>query len=429
MQPLLIFALLAVTGPLSAQPLSLPEAQAKAVAVNPTLSRLRAKVEESRQRVSEAESGGNPRLDAYARSAYVTPEVGFATPNGSLPIVVHHNYAVGLVLEQAILTFGRLHWASQAAQLQTKSLEQEVTRQQQRLRYQVAIAYTRLQTARQTIEVAQTSLKARERLLSDLAVREKAGVSAKFELLVAEVARSQDEQRVVLAEQQSRLALTELQILLGLPRQTAVETVPLGELPSLDESPENALKVALQERAEVRAVAFAVEAAEAKVHLEESQSSPTLGLQSRFENRTSTAFQSNNQWSVGLEFRWPLFDGGLSAARTAQAQAVRQQMADSRRELEDQVRLEVESALVRWQTTKQNLSVAQRTYKSAQEAARVGELRFKAGVGTHQEVLDVQARLREAQQGVFEAQQAQREAFWLVELALGQQQAVPTISS
>ena len=54
------------------------------------------------------------------------------------------------------------------------------------------------------------------------------------------------------------------------------------------------------------------------------------------------------------------------------------------------------------------------------EAARLGELRFKAGVGTHQEVPDAQAHLREAQQSLSEARQALQEAIWQLQLALGQ---------
>ena len=135
--------------------------------------------------------------------------------------------------------------------------------------------------------------------------------------------------------------------------------------------------------------------------------------------RNATTFQTSNQWSVGVEMRWPLFDGGLAEARSRQAEAVVLQLREGQRELERQVRLEVEEALVRCASARENLEVSQHNLVSASEAARLGELRFKAGVGTHQEVLDAQARLRDAQQGVFEAQQAIQEAHWQLQLAQG----------
>ena len=410
--------------------LTLEQAQQQALLHHPTLAKLEAKRTEMQQRVAEVDAGGRPHLELQARYTYLTPQLGFATPQGSLPIVVNNNYQAGLVLEQALATFGRLHWGRQAAELQVRSVEQELIRERERLDYQVAIAYTRLQTARQSIQVAEMSLLARERLLKDLTAREKAGTSARFEILVADVARAQDQQRLVLAQQQSQLAQSQLQVMLGLARSQSIQTRPLpSRVKDSWPDPDQALQQALAQRAEIRAIDYAVESAEAKVHLEESQSNPSLGLQTRYDQRTSTAFQTPNQWAAGVEFRWPLFDGGLAAARSAQAEAVRVQLSEGRRELERQVRLEVEEALVRCHTAVQNLEVTRRNLVSAQEAERLGELRFKAGVGTHQEVLDVQARLRDAQQGVFEAEQGIQEAHWQLQLALGQPAPGPTPTS
>ncbi|MBS2034513.1 TolC family protein [bacterium] len=400
------------------EPLSLQQARQQALQQSPGIARLQARVLEMQHKVAEVEAGGNPHLDLQAGYSYVTPSLSFS----GFPLIVNNNYRAGLVLEQALATFGRLSWGRQAAELQVRSLEQELVRERERLQYQVAVAYSRLQVARKSIEVAEISIQSRERLLKDLNLREKAGVSAKFEVLTAEVARAQDQQRLVLAQQQSQLAQSQLQVLLGWPRTQPVETLPLadgsGQTPLPDA--EQALELAFKQRAELQAMNYAVQSAEAKVHLEESQSNPTLGLQTRYDQRNSTTFQTSNQWSVGVELRWPLFDGGLAEARSAQASAVVTQLREGKREMERQVRLEVEEALVRCITSRQNLEVARHNLTSAGEAARLGELRFKAGVGTHQEVLDAQARLREAQQSLFEAQQSLQEADWQLQLAEGQ---------
>lgn len=406
-------------GSLAAEPLTLAQAQQRAVERHPALGRARARLEEARHKVREAEAGGNPRLDFQARYLFVTPELGFSTPQGSLPLVVNHNYQAGVVLEQALATFGRVHWARQAAELQVQSLQEDWRREQQRVAYLVAIGYSRLQTADHSIAVVEQSLKARERLLQDLAVREKAGVSAHYETLVAEVDRARDQQRLAQARQQRQLALSQLQSWLELPRESELELEPLPEV-QLEIPPLNELlDQALLDRPELRAIEVGLQAAEARVALEESQSNPLLALQTRFDGRNSTAFQTGHQWSVGLDFRWPLFDGGLSSARADQARAARTQLSEGRREIERMVRLEVEEAVLRCGTAAQTLALSRTALKSAQEAHRLAELRFRAGGGTHQEVLDGQARLREAQQGVFEALQSLREAHWSLELALG----------
>ena len=400
---------------LPALELSLEQARTQAREQSPGLARLRARLQEVEQKVAEVDAGGNPHLDLQARYSYVSPTLSF----GTFPIVVNNNYQAGIVLEQALATFGRLHWGHQAAQLQVRSVEQDLLRERERLNYQVAVAYSRLQTTRQSIAVAEQSLQARERLLHDLKAREKAGVSARFEILVAEVAQAQDQQRLVLAQQQSELAQSQLQVLLGLPRSESVQTQPLPAISSVPGEVDQMVQQALSQRAELQAIGFAVQSAEARVHLEESQGNPTLGLQTRYDQRTATTFQTANQWSAGVEFRWPLFDGGLAQARSSQAEAARVQLSEGRRELERQVRLEVEEAMVRCRSAFLNLDVSRRNLTSAREAARLAELRFQAGVGTHQEVLDGQARFRDAQQGVFEAEQGVQEAHWQLQLALG----------
>lgn len=407
---------------LRAEPLLLTVEQAReqAVLTSPGLAKMRARLEEAKGVVAQARSGGNPKIELQGRYTFLSPELDFASPSGAMPIVVNNNFQASLVLEQTIATFGRLRWGKQAAELQLASLEQELERRRQAVEYEAAVVYSTLQTARQQIEVSQASLKAREQFLEDLKKREKAGTSAGFEVLVAEVARAQEQQNLVLAEQHSELALSRLLVLLALPAERPIATVPLEEVdePEIPSAAE-AFEVALAQRLELKAVDLAIEAAQAKIHFEESHDRPYLGFQTRYDQRTSTAFQTPNQWAVGLQLNVPLYDGGLSRAKVMQSEAVKQQLQESRRELERQIRLEVEESIVRCRTSAQNLEVGQRTLVSALETARLAELRFRLGVGTYQEVLDAQARSREAQQGVFEARQRIREARWQLEFAQG----------
>ena len=140
---------LALAGLAWAQPLTLDEAQQQAHTSHPGLARLRARVQEAQAKGQEAASAGNPRIELGARYTYLTPELAFALGPTSMPLVVHHNYSSGIVLEQAIATFGRLHWSKQAAEMAVQALEQEYQRESQRLSLLVALAYSRLHTSQQ----------------------------------------------------------------------------------------------------------------------------------------------------------------------------------------------------------------------------------------------------------------------------------------
>ena len=162
----------------------------------------------------------------------------------------------------------------------------------------------------------------------------------------------------------------------------------------------------------MKALRIAQAAAKARISLEESGSAPELTAQSRFDVRNATAFQTSTQWSVGLQLRIPLWDGGLSNARTKQAQEALIQLEASQREMERQIALQVREATSHVELSKRRVEVARLQVTRANEAQRIGELRFKAGVGTHQEVLDVQSHAGEARQALLEAEQALREAIW-----------------
>ena len=80
--------------------------------------------------------------------------------------------------------------------------------------------------------------------------------------------------------------------------------------------------------------------------------------------------------------------------------------------MERQIALQVREATSHVELSKRRVDVARLQVTRANEAQRIGELRFKAGVGTHQEGLDVQSHAGEARQALLEAEQALREAIW-----------------
>ena len=86
----ILFVLLGAS--LQAEPLelSLESARRQALENHPTLAKLEAKLEEMRGRIDEVLSGGNPRLEIQAQYAFLTPQLGFSTPQGNLPIVVNN---------------------------------------------------------------------------------------------------------------------------------------------------------------------------------------------------------------------------------------------------------------------------------------------------------------------------------------------------
>ena len=68
---------------------------------------------------------GNPRANLYAGYTHLTPELNF----GAYPLIVNDNYAAGILVEQALYTFGRLKWGREAARLHYQATLQSERRE------------------------------------------------------------------------------------------------------------------------------------------------------------------------------------------------------------------------------------------------------------------------------------------------------------
>lgn len=398
-----------------AQPLHLDLAQARrqALEASPTVRRFQARIDEARFKVDEAEVPGRPRLEFSARYTRLTPPLSFNFPGlAPLSVIVTDNFATGVGLEQAIATFGRLHWGTLAAELAEKSAREELRRERELVWQRVALAYGRYLYSQEAQQVSTARVLAREAHLRQVELLFQAGKAARYDILVSQTRLAEDRQRQELADQQTRLSRSQLLVLLGQPDSTQVELEPVPLPGEPTQTLTQGLTRAFEQRPELAALNWAVESARARVGFEESQSNPTLGFQTRYEQRTPTSFSPDRQWSVGLLFSVPLYDGGLAEARTGQAQAVVRQLEEGQEELRRQVRLEVEQAQVNLASAWRRIDVARAQLEQATEAARLAELRFTSGLSPQLETLDAQTRLGEARLSLAEAREAYREASW-----------------
>jgi outer membrane protein TolC len=100
---------------------------------------------------------------------------------------------------------------------------------------------------------------------------------------------------------------------------------------------------------------------------------------------------------VGLNLQIPLFDGGLTQARSQQAREIVEQLQALYEGSRRNALLEINGLQLELRNRFQRLEVAQRNLDSAQEAARIARLRYQNGLSTNVELLDSEAALTAAQ--------------------------------
>lgn len=397
----LLICLLAV--PVMAEPLTLAEAQREALQHSHQIKRQDSKVRQAAGRIDEVYSGVNPHLNFKAGTSYLTPTVSFATPQGNLPITESGNYNVGLSLEQAIYTFGRLKWSAEAAELARTAAELELENQKEDTLSAITQAYLDLVFGQRAVDVAEMQLATRSSHLDEARLRVKAGTIPPFEVLSFETALAQAKQRLLLARKDRELAKTRVLLMIGRKPHEDLEVEQMADVGEVQETSDQAVQRALHDLPGLQAFRTAVEAAKAKVNYEKSQSNPTLGFRTSYVRQNSTAFQPNQMWVAGIELSVPLYDGGATKAKTEQAKEEVVQLQETLAETEQNVVLQVEQLHLDLVTSIEQLKVADAALVQANEQLRLAQLRYKVGVSTNLELLQAETSQAEASLSVHQS--------------------------
>jgi outer membrane protein len=375
--------------------LTLEQAQQEAVEHSPILREARSRQREARFRVDEAYTQAYPTVALQTNGSRVTPPVTVDFGGRSIDVSPEYNYTAQLVLRQTLFTFGRLKWSAAAAELNEQAVKAEGEARRRQVLEEATLAYYDTLVGQEGVRIAEDQLRAREAHLRDAQLLVKVGSAALFDVKRDEAALAQGQQQLL--EAQNRAALARVRLFTLMQRRDQGESLePAPEI--LPAAPVQDVEAALQRRPDLAASRWAVAAADARYRLAQTQDNPSLALQTDYTVRNATGFAPPAQWTVGLNLQIPLFDGGLTEARSGQAQEVAEQLRALLDQAERNARLELESLRLDALNRQQRLAVAQRNLESATEALRIARLRYQNGLSTNVELLDAQAAVTAAQQ-------------------------------
>ncbi len=103
------------------------------------------------------------------------------------------------------------------------------------------------------------------------------------------------------------------------------------------------------------------------------------------------------RWSAAVTVEVPLFDGWRTAGRVAQARAERNTVTQQIAALENQVRLDVQSAWDALALANRTIKAADLNVTQARRAAEMTEANYRLGAATPLDVIDAQQALRQAE--------------------------------
>ncbi len=202
------------------------------------------------------------------------------------------------------------------------------------------------------------------------------------ELTVADVARwraevAAAEQRVVTAEGSAELSRRRLARIAGVPELGDLQSTGPVPVPTGDDA--ELVARALEERLEMVTLNHQLEAAGLMIKVQKGGWLPTLDAHAQYFQQKSV-FPTQDWVSLVLSVRMPIYDGGLTGARVAQAKEDLRQVQITGEQLEKQIADQVEAAAIGYraataseEAARQRALAAREAYRQVERAYRVGE--------------------------------------------------------
>ena len=409
-----VIACVALVTPAAAQdapvvPLTVDEAQTRALAASHRLAEARAREAAAKASIDVRTSADMPTVSVvggYTRTNHVL-EFSVPSPTG-VPRVLYpdvpDNYHSRLDLQWPIYNGGQTNALERAARAEATAAGADVAVAQSDLRLEVARAFWAVVTARASVDVLEQGIARSQAHVADVKQRFDAGLVPPNEIASAEAQESRARMLAIEARNQRDVSSAELARLVGLDPGQGVD--PMG---ALESSSDSAIAVApliaqaRTSRQERRALESRVEAADDLRSAAAAGRRPTLAIAGGVDYARPNpkifprADRWDDSWDAGINVRWPLWDGGRTAANVAQAaggaEAARQRLA----EFDSVLPVEVRQRALDVESGRAAIAAAADAVRAATEARRVVSERYRAGVIPQIEVQDAEFALLQAE--------------------------------
>jgi outer membrane protein TolC len=262
-------------------------------------------------------------------------------------------------------------------------------------------AYYGLLLAMRKRDQAESAVKTYQRHLDKARGFYDAGVKARFDVTKAEVDLSNARIDLVSAESSHETARAALSRAVGVPLDHAR---PVSDfLAPRDIPAENfALEQALENRPDIRSSRLKSRAGKLGISIAAKGNAATVSVTGSAK-LSGTGLPPDDDYSVGITLSVPVFDGGLTDYRIAEARASADGLDASLKKLEQTVRYEVRSALLSVREAEARIPAAGLLVRQAEENLTLAEGRYEMGVGNVLEVADALLAFNSARVSHFQA--------------------------
>ncbi len=409
----------------SAPHLDLKEALRLAWKANPNLqiSRLQALI--AGEQVVRARSGLLPQVNTQlSQTIYDDPlkfKLGIAVPGdtgGASFAQTNRNFwSSQTSVNQLLFDFWGTPSKYQAAIMGHKASLLDTTQTRDNVFLTVAQGYFKTLRAKKMVQVAEQNvydLKAHLKIAED---QYHFGVVTYNDVLQARVSLADAEQNLIIARTDyidTRAAFNKVLMLpVSAPTVLKDENVVLKpwEL-------EQATDVALKQRSDLKASVERITQQQKTVTETRAQYFPRFYAQAGQIYQNNDSLVHNTQWFAIFGLTWNIFSGLDTKAAVSQAKIKVEQLQEQHKDLNEQVRLDVQNAYLQVKQTADRIKTTETAVTQGDENLRLNEERYKEAVGTATDVIDAETLVTRTRvnywAAVYDHQMAKSQMLWSI---------------
>ncbi len=353
---------------------------------------------------TSARAGLLPQVDLVGHALYSQedhPVLAGLPP--SLARFSDTTYDVGIEVKQIIWDFGQTWNRMEAARKLATAADKSLERTRDEVTFRVTALYHQRLMTDDLMNAADATRKSLQLLVDNLTKRLKAGKATRLDLLKT---------RVKLAVVDSQLAQLEAQqvnVQSALRTAMGYEGVPIQWVPSpsaprvFSSNVEQLMNEALMQRADFQALEALVESGLASETSARRSRWPGVmafgqygqyGASDPYSSLDAAGNQSDDwddNYAVGLQVTFPIFDSGLRSGAIAAAYNRRLKVEAQREQLRLQIQQQVRSAVAEFKSAQMRATAFRHSVEETEQALSDEQKKYDAGKSTINDLLDAEA--------------------------------------
>ena len=282
---------------------------------------------------------------------------------------------------------------------------------EQNLIFQVTQVYYDVLETQELVKVGEEILARSEENTARTQAFVDAGILIEADVATAQVREANDEQSLLSNQNAHVIARATLPQLMGLdPGMLILVSADIdyqryretGKIDAIEISVEEAIQRAFENRPEFKDIQSRIKQLEWGLTLEKLDRWPRLSAEYNYDVdldnylRERKNFKDFRSWDVTATLNFPLFDGGATKRRVAEAELVLEQTRGDASELERSVALEVRQAYLNLKLAEKTVAISNTQVRNAQFSLEVIRGRFEQELAILLELLDAQTGFAQA---------------------------------